>query len=113
MRLTSFSVKGFKNFREEVTLEGLSAINILHGENNVGKSNLMEALLLALELWDVGLEPEGFSTPDQKLLAKLVHSSTRGGARSLAGDRGWWPRVQIAGASADLEGFGPAHFHPA
>lgn len=85
MRLTSFSVKGFKNFREEVTLEGLSAINILHGENNVGKSNLMEALLLALELWDVGLEPEGFSTPDQKLLGyPPVVSSTPSAAKRKA-----------------------------
>ncbi|MFM7203602.1 MAG: hypothetical protein ACKO6N_22710 [Myxococcota bacterium] len=99
MRLTSFSVKGFKNFREEVTLKGLSAINILYGENNVGKSNLMEALLLALELWDVGLEPEGFSTPDQKLLAYLpVVSSTPSAAERKA--EGVQPPV-YAGQRAD------------
>lgn len=57
MKLTSFSVKGFKNFRDEVTLEGLGDINILHGENNVGKSNLMEALLLALELAKGAFKP--------------------------------------------------------
>lgn len=46
MRLTYFSVEGFKNFRKPVVLENLQAINVLHGENNVGKSNVLQAMLL-------------------------------------------------------------------
>ena len=44
MRLTSFEVQGFKNLVEPVRLEGLEPINVLHGANNVGKSNLLHAV---------------------------------------------------------------------
>lgn len=46
MRLTRFSVEGFKNLRKPVVLDGLEEINVLHGENNVGKSNVLQAILL-------------------------------------------------------------------
>ena len=44
MQLTSFRVKGFKNLRQEIVLADLGPVNVLHGENNVGKSNLLQAL---------------------------------------------------------------------
>lgn len=50
MKLTSFRVKGFKNFTNEVKLENLGDINVLHGPNNVGKSNLLQAMQLFFEL---------------------------------------------------------------
>jgi len=50
MQLVRFAVQGFKNFREEICLDELGPINIIHGDNNVGKSNLLEALLLFFQL---------------------------------------------------------------
>ena len=44
MRLTSFEVQGFKNLVAPIKLEGLGPINVLHGANNVGKSNLLQAI---------------------------------------------------------------------
>lgn len=44
MRLTRFEVQGFKNFRRPVVLEGLDGFDVIHGENNVGKSNLLQAI---------------------------------------------------------------------
>jgi hypothetical protein len=50
MKLTSFRVRGFKNFTNWVVLEDLSEINVIHGPNNVGKSNLLQAMLLFFRL---------------------------------------------------------------
>ncbi|OQY47385.1 MAG: hypothetical protein DRR08_28065 [Candidatus Parabeggiatoa sp. nov. 2] len=50
MQLTRFSVKGFKNFRQEVVLEHKGTICVIHGENNVGKSNVLEAMQLFFQL---------------------------------------------------------------
>lgn len=52
MQLQSFRTRGFKNFRHEVALEGLERINVIHGTNNVGKSNLLEAIGLFFVLLD-------------------------------------------------------------
>jgi predicted ATPase len=46
MRLNRFEVTGYKNLRRTVALEELAAINVIHGENNVGKSNLLQAINL-------------------------------------------------------------------
>ena len=46
MQLKRFSVKGFKNFRQDVVLENMGDICVIHGENNVGKSNVLEAMEL-------------------------------------------------------------------
>ena len=50
MHLRSFRVEGFKNFRREIALEDLGPVNILHGDNNIGKSNLLEAIGLFFDL---------------------------------------------------------------
>jgi hypothetical protein len=44
MRLTSFKVQGFKNLLAPVVLDELGPINVIHGQNNVGKSNLLQAV---------------------------------------------------------------------
>lgn len=44
MRLISFEVQGYKNFRSPVRLDELGAVNVVHGDNNVGKSNLLESI---------------------------------------------------------------------
>ena len=43
MWLSSFRIDGFKNLRS-VELFDLGPINVLHGRNNVGKSNIVEAI---------------------------------------------------------------------
>jgi hypothetical protein len=44
MWLSSFEVQGFKNLVAPVRLDRLEPINVLHGANNVGKSNLLHAI---------------------------------------------------------------------
>lgn len=46
MKLLEFAVSGYKNLSREVRLEGLGRVNVIHGDNNVGKSNLLEAMRL-------------------------------------------------------------------
>ena len=46
MRIESFHIKGYKSLAD-VRVEGLSDINVFYGLNNVGKSNIFQAL----ELW--------------------------------------------------------------
>ncbi len=46
MRLRRFEVSGYKNLLEPVVLDELGPISVIHGDNNVGKSNLLEALEL-------------------------------------------------------------------
>ena len=50
MRLTSFQVQGYKNLQRPVRLTELGALNVVHGANNSGKSNLMEAIGLLFAL---------------------------------------------------------------
>ena len=49
MRLEWFEVEGFKNLRERVRLDGIGPLAILHGENGIGKSNLLEAIAAFFE----------------------------------------------------------------
>lgn len=58
MRVTRFFVQGYKNLTAPILWEGVGPIVILHGDNNVGKSNLVEALALAFRL----VEPTQDST---------------------------------------------------
>jgi predicted ATPase len=44
MKIERFEVKGFKNLRQNVVLDDLAGVNVIHGENNVGKSNLLQAM---------------------------------------------------------------------
>lgn len=46
MHLRRFSVIGYKNLQQLVSLDDLGPINVVHGPNNVGKSNLLEAMAL-------------------------------------------------------------------
>lgn len=44
MRFLWFEVQGYKNLRAPLRLTDIGRINVLHGDNNVGKSNLLEAI---------------------------------------------------------------------
>lgn len=51
---TSFSVKNFRCF-DDLTLDNLARVNLIAGKNNVGKTALLEALLLHSGRYDAGL----------------------------------------------------------
>lgn len=44
MFIKRFEVAGFKNLVQPVVLDDLDPISVIHGDNNVGKSNVLEAL---------------------------------------------------------------------
>lgn len=72
MQLRSFRVQGFKNFRQPVVLEDLGPINVIHGPNNVGKSNLLQAIELFFFL--MGLDHDmgvGFPTLPMQTIQRL------------------------------------------
>ena len=48
--LQEFQVKGYKNLTRTITFGPLGYINVIHGENNVGKSNLLQAMDLYFRL---------------------------------------------------------------
>lgn len=50
MRIESIKIKGFRNFRSAISLDELADINVIHGENNSGKSNVIDAIELAFAL---------------------------------------------------------------
>jgi predicted ATPase len=54
MRLNSFTVEGYKNLTAPVTFGPLDDLNLLHGPNNSGKSNLLGAIDLFFGLLKVG-----------------------------------------------------------
>jgi AAA domain, putative AbiEii toxin, Type IV TA system len=54
MKLNSFTVEGFKNLPQPVTFGPLQAINVLHGANNAGKSNLLQAMDVLFRLLGTG-----------------------------------------------------------
>lgn len=52
--LQRFEVKGYKNLTGQIRFGPLGQINVIHGENNVGKSNLLEAIALFFGLLGYG-----------------------------------------------------------
>lgn len=64
MYLKRYEVSGFKNLTGPVVLEDLGPVNVLHGENNVGKSNVLQSIdwffaLLPLTASKRGMGPPG------------------------------------------------------
>jgi bifunctional DNA-binding transcriptional regulator/antitoxin component of YhaV-PrlF toxin-antitoxin module len=48
--LQQFEVKGYKNLTRTIRFGSLGRINVIHGKNNVGKSNLLQAMDLYFRL---------------------------------------------------------------
>ncbi len=57
MRIESFYIQGFKSLTD-VKIEGLADINVFYGLNNVGKSNIFQALNLLLKTSTEQVEEE-------------------------------------------------------
>lgn len=45
--LTGFSIENFRSIRERIEVDDLQPLEVLHGENNAGKSNILSALAFA------------------------------------------------------------------
>lgn len=76
MWIRRFEVSGFKNFVEPVVLDDLGPINVIHGENNIGKSNLLDAMDLffgILRSWLPGYRPGKANPFSPGNLADLGH----------------------------------------
>lgn len=65
MQLERFAVKGYKNFQREVVMEDMGPVCVIHGENNVGKSNLLEAQFLFLQIMPFFIEKLAMITPQE------------------------------------------------
>ncbi|TEU14241.1 MAG: hypothetical protein E3J21_16445 [Anaerolineales bacterium] len=61
MQLLEFEVHGFKSLYD-CKLTDLQSINVFHGENNVGKSNLLEAMELFFRVLSL-FDEQGVSSP--------------------------------------------------
>lgn len=61
MNLVGFTVENVRSVRDRVVVEGLSPWEVFHGDNNVGKSNLLLGLRTALLLVELvwGEDPPG------------------------------------------------------
>lgn len=92
MRLIWFEAQGYKNLRHPVRLDDMQPYNVLHGDNGIGKSNLLEAIsaffevlppLVQVQLQALTTEGERrlFSGPFAAQLGELLvrRSATRGG----------------------------------
>ncbi len=77
MPLKQFSVKGFKNFRQEIVLENMGDICVIHGENNIGKSNVLEAMRLFFSLNDWDCQRE-FKIDGLEALKRLEYLQNNG-----------------------------------
>src|SRR5690606_17698470 len=73
MLLQRFQVQGFKNIRRAITLDELGPVTVLAGDNNVGKSNVLEALGLFFGLLGNRLRITGrlHATVDEPVPAHL------------------------------------------
>jgi predicted ATPase len=67
MQLKRFEVRGFKNLTSTLELDDLGSINVIHGDNNVGKSNLLQAMAVFFRaLSTVGQMHPPFGTTSER-----------------------------------------------
>lgn len=73
MRIERFRIQGYKSIVDltvDLTLDGLADINVFFGLNDVGKSNILEALKLWWELLDPSPQLHIMSTQDTERLVR-------------------------------------------
>jgi hypothetical protein len=58
MHISRLTIQGYKNLSRGITLESIGRLHVLHGENNVGKSNLLEAVSLPFLLLSSSSDPQ-------------------------------------------------------
>ncbi len=79
MRIKRFRVVGYKNFTEPVELVTDGPITVIYGPNNIGKSNLLEAIGLPFEL----LSAFGIAWPQADELSREALQSARYSVRHI------------------------------
>jgi hypothetical protein len=74
MKIKSFRVAGYKNLVKPVALDGLDkqSLIVIHGLNNVGKSNLLEALQLPFLLFKLTENPDHLPFVDASTLPEKL-----------------------------------------
>lgn len=82
MRLQWFEVQGYKNFRAPLRLEDLGRFNVLHGDNNTGKSNLLESIGLLFVALGALREDTSARTSIAEAFARTSAPAAKDGARS-------------------------------
>lgn len=80
MRIQWFEVQGYKNIRAPVRLEDLGRFNVLHGDNNTGKSNLLESVGLLFVALGALREETSARTSVAEAFARTSAPSAKGGA---------------------------------
>jgi hypothetical protein len=112
MRLLSVGIKDFKNLRD-VSLNGLGAINLIHGPNNVGKSNLLHAMAVLFRCLRPSEGELPFTRP-RPLLERDIHGLGLQPFEmfNLASPRDIRLTAQIAIPRAELEQAGITEVYP-
>ncbi len=82
MRLQQFEVHGYKNFRAPLRLEDLGRFNVLHGDNNTGKSNLLESVGLLFVALGALREETSARTPLAEAFARTAAPVAKDGAKT-------------------------------
>jgi hypothetical protein len=54
MKLNAITIQGFKNLTQPITFGPFQAVNVLHGANNIGKSNILQAVEIFFRLLGTG-----------------------------------------------------------
>lgn len=88
MRLEWFEVSGFKNLRDRVELQDIGPLAILHGENGIGKSNLLEAIAAFFEALAGNQGDLRGSLLSTQLLQSVTKDSLPGGLPDALGGGG-------------------------
>lgn len=88
MRLEWFEVSGFKNLRDRVELQDIGPLAILHGENGIGKSNLLEAIAAFFEALAGNQGDLRGSLLSTQLLQSVAKDSLPGGLPDSLGGGG-------------------------
>lgn len=73
MRLTSMTVKNFKNIDENGITINFAPITLLFGPNNAGKSTIIKALHLAREFFSESPDFDNISTVELGIFQNYVH----------------------------------------
>lgn len=93
--LNEFSVDGYKNFSGLLSLKELGPINIIHGDNNIGKSNLIEAIdlyfVLVRDFFNLGERQRKIDR-----ISKRLDEYEREPAVEVSGERSFLPKKVAA-----------------
>lgn len=97
---TSFSIENFRLF-EQLTVEPLARVNLIAGQNNAGKTALLEAIWLhsGPNIPDLGVRLAGFrgipTTNPSRFMHDLFFDFDHGRVIRLVALGGWNPRPRV------------------